>query len=89
MYTEILTTEEAVRILSTLTTRDSAGRHYTSLHPSAHLDDLEQAGYIEVYRPAPFKGIPFPEYYWQVDVTDRGRDLVDTYPEYWPEEAQS
>lgn len=87
MKTKILSLEEAVRILSTLTTRDHAGRHFTVLHPSAHLDDLEQAGYIEVYRPAPFKGIPFPEYYWQVEVTDSGRNLVEFNPEYWPENA--
>jgi hypothetical protein len=89
MYTEILSTEEAVRILSTLTTRDHAGRHYTVLHPPAHLDDLEQAGYIEVYRPIHHTGVRYSEEHWQVDVTDRGRDLVETHPEYWPEEARS
>jgi hypothetical protein len=89
MKTKILSLEEAVRLLSTLTTRDSAGRHFTVLHPSAHLDDLEQAGYIEVYRPAPFKGIPWAEYGWHVEVTDSGRDLVEFNPEYWPEEAQA
>jgi len=89
MKTKILSIGEAVRLLSTLTTRDSAGRHFTSLHPSAHLDDLEQAGYIEVYRPAPYMGIRWAGYGWTVEVTDSGRDLVDTYPEYWPEEAQA
>ena len=89
MKTKILSLEEAVRLLSTLTTRDSAGRHFTVLHPSAHLDDLEQAGYIEVYRPYHHTGVRYSEEHWQVDVTDSGRDLVDTYPEYWPEEAQA
>lgn len=87
MKTKILSTEEAVRILSTLTTRDHAGSHFTICHPPAHLDDLEQAGYIEVYRPIHDTGIPYSDDYWQVEVTDSGRDLVETHPEYWPEDA--
>jgi hypothetical protein len=89
MKTKILSLGEAVRLLSTLTTRDSAGRHFTALHPSAHLDDLEQAGYIEVYRPYHHTGVRYSEEHWQVDVTDRGRDLVETHPEHWPEGARS
>jgi hypothetical protein len=89
MYTEILSTEEAVRILSTLTTRDHAGRHFTALHPSAHIDDLEQAGYIEVYRPYHHTGVRYSEEHWQVEVTDSGHDLVETHSEDWPEEDRS
>lgn len=89
MKTKILSLGEAVRLLSTLTTRDSAGRHFTALHPSAHLDDLEQAGYVEVYRPYHHTGVRYSEEHWQVEVTDRGRDLVETHPEHWPEEARA
>ena len=83
-----MTTENKVRILSTLTTRDSAGRHFTSRVSSDDLAALETAGLIEVSRPIhEATGIPYAEEHWSVTVTDEGVELVEAYPEY-PEAAE-
>jgi hypothetical protein len=77
-----MTTENKVRILSTLTTRDSAGRHFTTRVNSADIASLEAAGLIVVTRPVHATGIPYSEDCHSVEVTAEGVELVEAYPEY-------
>jgi len=77
-------TATKVRILSTLTTRDSAGRHFTSRVSGADLSVLETEGLITINRPAhEATGIPYGEDDYSVKITEKGVDLVDANPEYW------
>lgn len=78
-----MTTETQVRILSTLTTRDSSGRHFTSRVSSADIAELEAAGLITVSRPIhEATGIPYCEEHYSVEVTAEGVELVEANPEY-------
>lgn len=78
-----MTTEDQVRILSTLTTRDEAGRHFTSLVGSEEIASLEAAGLITVSRPThEATGIPYGEEHYSVEVTAEGVELVESYPEF-------
>lgn len=78
-----MTTENQVRILSTLTTRDSSGCHFTSLVSSEDIRSLEAAGLIAVNRPIhEATGIPYSEEHYSVEVTVDGIELVEAYPEY-------
>lgn len=75
--------ETKVRILSTLTTRDTSGRHFTSRVSDDELAELEADGLIEVSRPVhEATGIPYAQEHWAVTVTDDGVELVAAYPEY-------
>ena len=77
-----MTTEEKVRILSTLTTRDEAGRHFTSRVSSEDIKSLEVEGLIEVSRPIHEPtGIPYSEEHYSVSITEDGVELVDANPE--------
>lgn len=83
-----MTTAETVCILSTLTTRDHAGRHFTERHTSADLADLESRGLITIGRPVHEPtGIPYGQEHWAVEVTAEGVGLVEANPEDWPPEA--
>lgn len=78
-----MTTENKVRILSTLTTRDSAGRHFTSRVSSDDIAALEAEELIVVTRPThEATGLPYSEEYYSVEVTEAGVELVEAYPEY-------
>ena len=78
-----MTTESTVRILSTLTTRDHAGRHFTTRVSSDDIAALEAAGLIVVTRPIhEATGLPYSEEYYSVAVTEAGVELVEAYPEY-------
>lgn len=79
-----MNTEETVKIIATLTTRDDAGRHFTSLLGRDTISALEAEGLITVSRPVHSTGIPYSEEYWSVEVTPEGACLVEAYPEYWP-----
>jgi hypothetical protein len=84
MTTATMTTESRVFALSTLTTRDEAGRHFTERYDDATLADLESEGLIEINRPVHRPtGISYDCQYWTVEVTPSGVELVEANPEYW------
>lgn len=69
-------TDDMIRELCTITTRNEAGRHFTETYH--HWEELEEAGLIEVYRPThSATGIPYSQSEWVVEVTDAGQALVD------------
>ena len=71
-----------VKILSTLTTRDNANRHFTHIVSGVDLAELEREGLISINRPIHPTGIPYAEEYHSVSVTAAGADLVDANAEY-------
>ena len=76
-------TKTKVRILSTLTTRDSAGTHFTSRVSSDDLAALEADELITINRPIhAATGIRYSEEYHSVELTEEGVALVEAYPEY-------
>ena len=78
-----MTTENKVRILSTITTRDEAGRHFTSRVNSAALAALESEGLITINRPIhEATGISYSEEHYSIEVTPEGVELVAANPEY-------
>ena len=78
-----MTTEIKVKILSTLTTRDSAGTHFTSRVSLGNLTKLENEELIAINRPIhEATGMPYSEEYYSVQVTEDGVSLVEAYPEY-------
>lgn len=84
MTTTIATTETRVFVLSTLTTRDHAGRHFYERYDSDVLDDLEANGFITISRPIhEATGLSYDDQYHTVEVTEAGQDLVDANSEYW------
>lgn len=76
-----MTTAEKVRLLSTLTTRDEAGRHFTERFARADLDQLESDGLITITRPVHQTGIPYDQAHWSVEVLSEGVALVEANPE--------
>ena len=76
-----MSTSDKVAILSTLCTRDSAGRHFTAKFSGDDLGTLEAEGLIKVTRPVHQTGIPYGAEYWSVEVTAEGVELVEAYPE--------
>lgn len=81
-----MTTQDKVRVLSTITTRDESGRHFYERYDADVLDALEADGDIEIYRPIhEATGLPYDSQYHELTVTEIGRGLVETYPEYWGE----
>lgn len=82
-----MTTEETVKVLSTMTNRDHAGRHFTERYSEAVLNELETAGLIEIRRPIhQATGLPYSEEYYHLHVTEDGRELVEANEEYWDTE---
>ena len=77
-----MTLSDKVRILAKITTRDEAGRHFTSLFRSSDLAELESDGLITIDRPKHHTGIPYSEEYYTVEVTPDGVDLVEANPDY-------
>lgn len=72
--------DDAIRELCILCTRDQAGRHFTEW--SRHWDSLEAAGMISVDRPVhDATGIPYSQEYYSLEVTADGQELVDANPE--------
>lgn len=79
-----MNTSAKLRLLSTLTTRDSAGRHFTERVNDAELAELETAGLIEISRPVhEATGIPYDRQHWAVQVTEYGVALLEANPEDW------
>lgn len=70
--------ETKFEILSTLCTRDEAGRHFTEIYDSAELEQLEAEGLIEINRPVhEATAIPYDSSYWTVQVTESGLEIVE------------
>jgi hypothetical protein len=77
-----MNTSDKVAILSTLCTRDSAGRHFTAKFSGDDLAALETEELIVVTRPIhEATGLPYSEEYYSVEVTEAGVELVEAYPE--------
>lgn len=75
--------DEAIRELCTITTRDNAGQHFTQF--SSHWEELEAAGLVKVTRPVHSTGIAYSQEHWTIEVTPEGVDVVDTNPELHPQ----
>ena len=75
-------TDDQIRELCTICTRDDAGRHFTEW---ADWRPLEELGLISISRPVhDATGIPYDQQYWSVQITDEGQALVDNNPELHP-----
>ena len=78
-----MTTENKVRILSAITTRDSSGRHFTTRVAADEIATLETEELIAVNRPIhEATGLPYSVEHYSVEVTEAGVELVEAYPEY-------
>lgn len=76
-------TDDMIRELCTITTRDEAGRHFTET--SEYWNDLEDAGLIEISRPVhAATGISYSQEEWSLEVTPRGQALVDASEDLHP-----
>lgn len=75
--------EQKVNILSRITTRDEAGRHFTSAYAMEDLLELEDGGYLSIHRPIHEQtGIAYSQEYWSMEITDDGLAMVEAYPDY-------
>ena len=78
-------TDDLIRVLCVIATRDEAGMHFTEKFDADDLIDLETLGLIEVSRPIHEpSGIMFDRDQWSVEVTGDGQDVVDANPELHP-----
>lgn len=75
-------TDEMIQELCEMTTRDEAGRHFTTW--SEHYVQLEEMGLISIHRPVHETGIPYSLEYWSVEVTPKGLEVVEQNPELHP-----
>lgn len=79
-----ITSDDLIRELCIITTRNDAGRHFTEW--SDHYERLEAAGWIRIDRPVhEATGIPYSMDSWSVEVTEEGQEIVDAYPELHPD----
>lgn len=82
-----MTTSEQVRILSKITTKNEAGRHFMEIYSTEALEALEALeanGLLTINRPIhDATGISYSQEYWSVEVTDDGVALVEANPEDW------
>lgn len=76
-------TEDQVKILSRITTKDEAGRHFSQVYASSDLSELAEAGYIKISVSVHESGIPYSTEFSTIEITDDGIALIDQYPEYW------
>lgn len=61
---------EDLRKLGQLTTRDDAGVHFTRRYSREWLDKMEAAGMIKIHKPVhPATKLQYSEEYWTVEVT--------------------
>jgi hypothetical protein len=76
-------TDDEIRELCIITTRNEAGQHFTEW--SNHYEALEAAGLIAIDRPSHHAtGIPYACGEWSLEVTPEGQDVVDAHPELHP-----
>jgi hypothetical protein len=75
-----IVTDDMIRELCILTTRDDAGRHFTEW--SEHYEVLESEGLIAIHRPVHGStGIDYDLQYWSLELTEKGIALVEANPE--------
>lgn len=66
-------TDEDLRKLGELTTRDETGRHFTQRYSREWLDRMEAAGMIYIHKPVhPATKLEYAEEYWSVEITPKG-----------------
>lgn len=66
-------TNEDLRKLGELTTRDEAGVHFTRRYSREWLDRMEEAGMIRIHKPVhPATKLEYSEEYWSAEVTLEG-----------------
>lgn len=76
-------TDNMIKELCILTTRDEAGKHFTEW--SDHYEALEEMGLVEINRPVHQPtGIPYGNTYWTLELTENGTEVVDQNPELHP-----
>jgi hypothetical protein len=74
---EMLTLNAIVELCE-ITTRDSAGRHFTQF--SSHWELLEKMGFLCVHRPVhQATGLHYGDDHYSVTVTDSGLELIEAY----------
>ncbi len=79
-----MNTSEQVRILSKITTRDEAGRHFMEIYSPANLESLEAEGLLSIDRPMhEATGLSYSQEHCTVEVTADGVALVEANPEDW------
>ncbi len=72
--------DDTIRELCILTTRDEAGRHFTEW--ANHYEELEAAGLVKINRPIHQPtGIDYSQEYWSVEITPEGLEVVEANPE--------
>lgn len=77
-------TDEMIRELGLLTTRDEAGRHFTEW--SNYYEELEALGLVEISRPIhEATGMSYDCQYWSILLTDEGLAVVEANPELYME----
>lgn len=77
-------TDDMIRELCTLCTRNEAGQHFAQT--SAYYGELEDLGLVRIDRPVhQATGIPYSAEYWSIEVTEEGIEVVEANPELHPE----
>jgi hypothetical protein len=76
-------TDDMIRELCTLTTRNEAGQHF--IQWSNYCNELEALGLIKINRPVhAATGIAYGCDQWSLEVTEDGQAIVDANPELHP-----
>jgi hypothetical protein len=77
-------TDDQIRELCILATRDDAERHFTEW--AVHWEELEKEGMIRVHRPIhEATGVDCSQEHWSVEITGDGQSVVDYNPHLHPE----
>ena len=77
-------TDDQIRELCAITTRDEAGRHFAAA--CVHYLELEAMGLLSIHRPIhAATGIPYGEDAWTCEVTRDGQHTVDNRPDLHPQ----
>jgi hypothetical protein len=78
-------TDNDLRMLGRITTRDEAGTHFTINYSRNWLDRMETAGMIVIDKPVHTgTGMSYSEEYWSVEVTPEG--IAEGEARNWGEE---
>jgi hypothetical protein len=73
-----MTVEQKVKILSVITTRNEAGKHFLEIYDYDELKELEKEGLLEIHeRIHSATGLKYSEEYNTVQLTQEGIDLVE------------
>ncbi len=73
-----MTVDQKVKILSVITTRNEAGKHFLEVYNYNELKELEEEGFLEINEQIHSgTGLKYSEEYNTVTVTDKGIELVE------------